>query len=53
MGSYSKGVIVEGVETSQEWAMVQQSDAIAAHGYYLSRPTSFDRLQTLPMMFCG
>lgn len=53
MGSYSKGVIVEGVETSQEWAMVQQSDAVAAQGYYLSRPTSFDRLQTLPMLFCG
>ncbi|HFF1619081.1 TPA: cyclic-guanylate-specific phosphodiesterase [Yersinia enterocolitica] len=53
MGSYSKGVIVEGVETSQEWAMVQQSDAVAAQGYYLSRPTSFDSLQTLPMLFCG
>ncbi|CQR23542.1 EAL domain-containing protein [Yersinia enterocolitica] len=53
MDRYSKGVIVEGVETSQEWAMVQRSDAAAAQGYYLSRPTSFDRLQALPMLFCG
>lgn len=53
MDRYSKGVIVEGVETSQEWAMVQRSDAVAAQGYYLSRPTSFDGLQALPMLFCG
>ncbi len=53
MDRYSKGVIVEGVETSQEWAMVQRSDAVAAQGYYLSRPASFDGLQALPMLFCG
>lgn len=53
MDRYSKGVIVEGVETSQEWAMVQRSDAVAAQGYYLSRPASFDGLQALPMLFAA
>lgn len=53
MDRYSKGVIVERVETSQEWAMVQRSDAVAAQGYYLSRPTSFDGLQALRCCFAA
>ncbi len=51
MNRYSKGVIIEGVETAQEWAMVRESDALAAQGYYLSRPKTFDQLDQLPIHF--
>jgi len=46
---YCKGVIVEGVETLEEWRQVQNSFACAAQGYYFSRPVPFDRLATLPL----
>ncbi|CAI2532705.1 cyclic-guanylate-specific phosphodiesterase [Serratia liquefaciens] len=51
MNQHSEGVIVEGVETEQEWLLVQRSGALAAQGYYLSRPAHFDTLQTLPRLF--
>lgn len=51
MNRYSKGVIIEGVETEQEWSMVRNSDALAAQGYYLSRPKTFDFLDQLPIYF--
>lgn len=51
MSQHSDGVIVEGVETEQEWQLVQRSGALAAQGYYLSRPAHFDRLKTLPTRF--
>lgn len=53
MNRYSKGVIIEGVETASEWAMVCNSDALAAQGYYLARPTMFDNLDNLPIHFKG
>lgn len=45
---YCNGVIVEGVETAEEWAMVRNSPAFAAQGYYFSRPLSFEHLKDLP-----
>ncbi|CCG89052.1 cyclic-guanylate-specific phosphodiesterase [Erwinia piriflorinigrans] len=48
---YCKGVIVEGVETREEWEQVRHSPACAAQGYLFSRPIPFDRLDTLPMHF--
>jgi EAL domain-containing protein (putative c-di-GMP-specific phosphodiesterase class I) len=51
MNQHSEGVIVEGVETEQEWLLVQRSGALAAQGYFLSRPAHFDTLQTLPTRF--
>ncbi len=53
MNRYSKGVIIEGVETEQEWSMVCNSDALAAQGYYLSRPQTFDLLDQMPIHFKG
>lgn len=49
IGRYCRGVIVEGVETVDEWLQVQNSPAFAAQGYYFARPTSFDQLENLPM----
>ncbi|MFS2221598.1 cyclic-guanylate-specific phosphodiesterase [Pantoea sp. B65] len=46
---YCKGVIVEGVETEEEWAQVQGSPAFAAQGYYFSRPVPFEQLTDLPL----
>jgi EAL domain-containing protein (putative c-di-GMP-specific phosphodiesterase class I) len=46
---YSKGVIVEGVETLEEWRQVQNSPAFAAQGYFFARPMPFDRLTSLPL----
>ncbi|PKH23742.1 cyclic-guanylate-specific phosphodiesterase [Enterobacterales bacterium CwR94] len=46
---YCKGVIVEGVETREEWEHVQNSPAFAAQGYYFARPQPFDQLETLPL----
>lgn len=46
---YSKGVIVEGVETLEEWRQVQNSPAFAAQGYLFARPMPFDRLASLPL----
>ncbi|EPG4959197.1 TPA: cyclic-guanylate-specific phosphodiesterase [Citrobacter amalonaticus] len=41
MNRYCRGVIVEGVETLEEWRDVQRSPAFAAQGYFLSRPVPF------------
>ncbi|WP_147193829.1 cyclic-guanylate-specific phosphodiesterase [Pantoea sp. MBD-2R] len=46
---YCKGVIVEGVETLEEWNQVQNSYACAAQGYYFARPMPFDQLESLPL----
>ncbi len=45
---YCKGVIVEGVETIDEWIQVQNSPACAAQGYYFARPMPFDQFSALP-----
>jgi EAL domain-containing protein (putative c-di-GMP-specific phosphodiesterase class I) len=47
---YCNGVIVEGVETEEEWRQVQSSPAIAAQGYFFSRPLPFSQLESLPLM---
>ncbi len=47
MNRYCKGVIVEGVETLEEWRDVQASPAFAAQGYYLSRPVPFENLENV------
>lgn len=44
MNRYCQGVIVEGVETLEEWRDVQASPAAAAQGYFLSRPVPFANL---------
>lgn len=49
IGRYCKGVIVEGVETAEEWEQVRQSPAFAAQGYFFSRPVPFSQLTTLPL----
>lgn len=47
MNRYCQGVIVEGVETLEEWRDVQQSPAYAAQGYFLSRPVPFSSLENV------
>lgn len=47
MNRYCQGVIVEGVETLEEWRDVQSSPAAAAQGYFLSRPVPMDRLDSV------
>ncbi|NIY48913.1 cyclic-guanylate-specific phosphodiesterase [Cedecea colo] len=47
MNRYCKGVIVEGIETLDEWRDVQASPAFAAQGYYLSRPVPFENLKNV------
>ena len=47
MNRYCEGVIVEGVETLEEWREVQQSPAHAAQGYFLSRPVPMSTLDNL------
>ena len=47
MNHYCNGVIVEGVETLEEWRDVQHSPAWAAQGYFLSRPVPMDTLDTV------
>ena len=47
MNRYCKGVIVEGVETLEEWRDVQQSPAAAAQGYFLSRPVPMETLESV------
>ncbi len=46
---YCKGVIVEGVETREDWEQVRNSPACAAQGYFFSRPVPIELLDTLPM----
>lgn len=48
---YCKGVIVEGVETAEEWEAVRNSPAYAAQGYYFARPAPFAQLQSLSLTF--
>ena len=45
MNRYCRGVIVEGVETLEEWRDVQNSPAFAAQGYFLSRPVPLHTLE--------
>ena len=45
MNHYCQGVIVEGVETLEEWHDVQNSPAFAAQGYFLSRPVPLRNLE--------
>ncbi|NDO82588.1 cyclic-guanylate-specific phosphodiesterase [Citrobacter sp. NCU1] len=45
MNRYCHGVIVEGVETLEEWRDVQNSPAFAAQGYFLSRPVALETLE--------
>lgn len=47
MNRYCQGVIVEGVETLEEWRDVQNSPAHAAQGFFLSRPVPFTTLDEL------
>lgn len=46
---YCRGVIVEGVETIEEWEQVRNSPAFAAQGYFFSRPVPFEQLTDLPL----
>ncbi|WP_293770640.1 cyclic-guanylate-specific phosphodiesterase [uncultured Pantoea sp.] len=46
---YCNGVIVEGVETEAQWQQVKASSAIAAQGYYFSRPVPFPELNHLTL----
>jgi c-di-GMP phosphodiesterase len=46
---YCNGVIVEGVETEEQWQQVRGSPAIAAQGYYFSRPVPFSELNHLTL----
>jgi EAL domain-containing protein (putative c-di-GMP-specific phosphodiesterase class I) len=47
MNRYCQGVIVEGIETLEEWRDVQRSPAAAAQGYFLSRPVPMDTLENV------
>lgn len=51
MNRYCRGVIVEGVETREEWQDVQQSPAFAAQGYFLSRPVPMKTLGDVVIAF--
>ncbi|MEH0834387.1 cyclic-guanylate-specific phosphodiesterase [Pectobacterium cacticida] len=42
-------VVIEGIETEEEWAIVQASKAYAAQGYYLSRPQPFENFDALKL----
>lgn len=44
---YCRGVIVEGVETLDEWREVQASPACAAQGYFLARPIPSEKLENI------
>lgn len=46
---YCNGVIVEGVETEEEWQQVRSSPAMAAQGYFFSRPVPFTQLSSLAL----
>lgn len=50
---YCKGVIVEGVETAEEWEQVRSSPACAAQGYFFARPQPFEALINLPFQLAG
>lgn len=40
-------VVVEGVETQEEWGMITQTRADAVQGYFLSRPQPFENFSEL------
>ncbi|BCQ42617.1 hypothetical protein ERHA55_01440 [Erwinia rhapontici] len=42
-------MIVEGVETPEEWEQVRNSPAYAAQGYFFARPMPFEQLEALPL----
>ncbi|TCV01270.1 EAL domain-containing protein (putative c-di-GMP-specific phosphodiesterase class I) [Samsonia erythrinae] len=42
-------VVIEGIETQEEWSIVQASHAFAAQGYYLSRPQPFENFDSLKL----
>lgn len=42
-------VVIEGIETQEEWEIVKASYADAAQGYYLSRPQPFDNFEALKL----
>lgn len=44
-------VVIEGIETQEEWTIVKASQADAAQGYYLSRPQPFDNFEALKTEF--
>jgi EAL domain-containing protein (putative c-di-GMP-specific phosphodiesterase class I) len=46
---YCNGVIVEGVETEEEWQQVRSSPAMAAQGYFFSRPVPFSELERMAL----
>nr|WP_223881695.1 cyclic-guanylate-specific phosphodiesterase [Affinibrenneria salicis] len=48
---FCNNVIIEGVETREEWEIVKKTKASAAQGYYFARPQSFDKLADLPARF--
>ncbi|MGM3175909.1 cyclic-guanylate-specific phosphodiesterase [Dickeya lacustris] len=47
LSTYCNEVVIEGVETQEEWDVVRQSPASAAQGYFLSRPQPFENLDAL------
>ncbi|MCA7014540.1 cyclic-guanylate-specific phosphodiesterase [Dickeya dadantii] len=47
IATYCNDVVIEGVETEEEWEIVRQSNASAAQGYFLSRPQPFENLEDL------
>lgn len=47
LSQFCNHVVVEGVETKEEWGMVMQSQADAVQGYYLSRPQPFENFSEL------
>ena len=53
MNRYCRGVIVEGVETPEEWRDVQNSPAFAEQGWFLSRPAPIETLNTAVLALAG
>lgn len=51
LARFCNDVVIEGVETEEEWSIVKASHADAAQGYYLSRPQSFDNFEALKTDF--
>ncbi len=47
LATYCKDVVIEGVETEEEWDIIRQSDASAAQGYFLSMPQPFENMEDL------
>ncbi|MEI7345317.1 cyclic-guanylate-specific phosphodiesterase [Dickeya chrysanthemi] len=47
IATYCNDVVIEGVETEEEWNIVKQSNASAAQGYFLSRPQPFENMEDL------